>query len=62
MNSLYDKLIRMRGRLEDRIETLKRYETEYAEVENYRDAEDSRTKRKTFQLVLDDVNRILRQY
>lgn len=58
--SYYDKLIRMRGRLEDRIETLKKYEKEYAEVENYRDAEDSRTKRKTFQLVLDDVNRILR--
>ena len=58
--SYYDKLIRMRGRLEDRIETLKRYEKEYTEVEKYRDAEDSRTKRKTFQLVLDDVNRILR--
>ena len=57
--SYYDKLIRMRDRLEDRIETLKRYEREYAEVENYRDAEGSKTTRKTFQLVLDDVNRIL---
>lgn len=58
--SYYDKLIRMRSRLEDRIETLNRHEKEYAEVENYRDAENSRTKRKTFQLVLDDINRMLR--
>ena len=58
--SYYDKLIRMRGRLEDRIETLKRYEKEYTEVEKYRDAEDSRTKRKTFQLVLDDVSITIR--
>ena len=58
--SYYEELISMRSRLMDRIETLKRYEKEYAEVENYRDAEDSRTKRKTFQLVLDDIDRALK--